>query len=406
MAPAAGEPAADPSRGEGGEGGGGDGEAPDRLLRLPFDLYARCRLAVDATERVRTARGGARALEVLDVGGGPHSIHAFLPGDDVVTVDRSPPPAEWYALPSRFALADGGALPFADGAFDVVVSLDTLEHVPPAWRERLLGELLRVTRGWAVVACPCATDGVADADAAVLSVVERRFGEAFPTVAVLREHLGYGHPEPAAVRGALERGGAVVAQVPSGRLDRWLPMTLVFYSLLALDDDEPVERVQAWYNARFTVDDRRAPAYRQAFLARRGDAAGPEPAEVAAALTPPEAAPRSPAPEPPDAALAAVRAVLEHPLVDLAEARRRRIEELEAAVAGAGEPAGDEGGGHGESGPRAGAGVGVLRRRGIRARRTVTRLPAPLRRLARSVRHQRARLAPRRRRVAGRGGPR
>ena len=29
---------------------------------------------------------------------------------------------------------DGGAIPFDDGSFDVVVSLDTLEHVPPSGR--------------------------------------------------------------------------------------------------------------------------------------------------------------------------------------------------------------------------------------------------------------------------------
>lgn len=315
---------------------GGDVPAPPgSLLRLPFDLYARCRLAVDAIERVRAGAGRGGPLQVLDVGGGPHSMASFLTGDAVVTVDRWPPPSEWYALPSRFALADGARLPFADGAFDVVVSLDTLEHVPQAQRDRLLAELGRVTRGWALVACPCATDGVADADAAVLSVVERRFGEAFPTVAVLREHLGYGHPDPAAVRAALEAGGADVAQVPSGRLDRWVPMTLVFYALLALGDDEPVERVQAWYNARYTVDDRRAPAYRQAFLARWPGAAGPAPDEVAAALVPGDRLAAA-APAPADDGLAAVRTVLEHPLVELAEARQRRIEELESALAAAG----------------------------------------------------------------------
>lgn len=317
---------------------GGQTLAPaGSLLRLPFDLYARCRLAVDAIERVRAGADPDAPLRVLDVGGGPHSVASFLTGDEVVTVDRWAPLSEWYALPSRFALADGARLPFADGAFDVVVSLDTLEHVPQPQRSRLLAELGRVSRGWAVVACPCATEGVADADAAVLSVVERRFGEAFPTVGVLREHLGYGHPDPAAVRAALEAGGAEVAQVPSGRLDRWVPMTLVFYALLALGDDEPVERVQAWYNAGYTVDDRRAPAYRQAFLARRAGASGPAPAEVAAALTPSDHLPPA-APAVADDGLAAVRAVLEHPLVELAQARQRRIEELESALAAAGAP--------------------------------------------------------------------
>lgn len=305
----------------------------ERLLRLPFDLYGRCRLAADAIEQI----AAGRSLSVVDVGGGPHSVAAFMPDADVVTVDRHLPPAGWYDLPDRFVLADGAALPLPDDAVDVAVSLDTLEHVPADSRGRLLDELTRVSRGWVLAACPCATDGVADADRALLAVVERKFGSDFPTVSVLREHLGYGHPVPGEVEAALRARGAEVVRLPSGRLDRWLPMMLVFFHLMGLGDDEPVEQVQAWYNARFARADRAAPAYRQAFLARLPGAEGPDPGELAASLaddSPAAAGPQTATAAPGDPGLAAVRAVLEHPLVELAEARRRRVEELEARLPG------------------------------------------------------------------------
>lgn len=51
-----------------------------------------------------------------------------------------------------FSLADAYRLPFGDGAFDLVLSLETLEHLDhPA---DALSELSRVTRGWCLVSVP------------------------------------------------------------------------------------------------------------------------------------------------------------------------------------------------------------------------------------------------------------
>jgi hypothetical protein len=52
----------------------------------------------------------------------------------------------------RGVVGDGSALPFADAAFDVVISTETLEHVLDA--EQLVGELCRVARRWVVVTTP------------------------------------------------------------------------------------------------------------------------------------------------------------------------------------------------------------------------------------------------------------
>lgn len=292
---------------------------PDPLLRRPFDHYARYRLAADVLAAV-----GARS--VLDVGGGPGSLAAFAPGAEVVATDLHPPSA-WHEAAPVLALADGARLPFADGAFDCVVSLDTLEHVPRDRREALLAEAVRVAAGWVLVVCPCATPGVADADAALLSVVRRRFGEEFSTVGVLTEHLEYGHPDPAAVAATLAAAGAEVVRFPSGRLDRWLPMMLAFFDLLALGHDEPVEAVQAWYNARFYRDDLRDPAYRQAFLARVGPA-GPSPADVAAGLLPDAGEPAVTA-----EAFHALQVVLQEELGPLVHAAEQGRAVAEAALA-------------------------------------------------------------------------
>jgi len=49
-------------------------------------------------------------------------------------------------------IGDAEALPFADAAFDVVVSLRLFGHLPPSARARALREYRRVTRGHVIVA--------------------------------------------------------------------------------------------------------------------------------------------------------------------------------------------------------------------------------------------------------------
>jgi SAM-dependent methyltransferase len=94
---------------------------------------------------------GARPLRVLDVGCGtgladrlllPHV--AALEGVDVsegmVDRARAENPAASYQV------YDGRALPFADGAFDVVFAMCVLHHVEPPDRRGLLHEMGRVTK--------------------------------------------------------------------------------------------------------------------------------------------------------------------------------------------------------------------------------------------------------------------
>jgi SAM-dependent methyltransferase len=248
----------------------------DHLLRRPFDHFARYRLAAE----VVCATAGPHA-RVLDLGGGPGTLQQFLPQADVTSTDLVLP-GEWHEQAPSLVLADGAALPFADDSFDVVVSLDTLEHVVPASREAFLREVGRVASAWGFVVCPYATPGVADADTALRAYVAARFAPDLPTIRILDEHLGYGHPDLEASRAVLADSGPV-ADIPSGRLDRWLAGMLTFFHLLAIGDDEPVEVVQRFLNRNLYEADLAGPAYRHGLLVRTA-AEGPDPQAVLAPL--------------------------------------------------------------------------------------------------------------------------
>ncbi len=79
--------------------------------------------------------GADRAGSVLDVGGLAGSLSRFMPAARVVALNVDGTGDMTYA---------GDTLPFDDCAFDVVVSLDTLEHVSPGGRAHFMAECRRV----------------------------------------------------------------------------------------------------------------------------------------------------------------------------------------------------------------------------------------------------------------------
>lgn len=288
----------------------------DALLRRPFDHFARYRLAAE----IISATVGPDA-HVLDLGGGPGSLQAFMPDATVTSTDMFLP-GKWHEQAPRLVLADGAALPFADDAFDVVVSMDTLEHVRPESRDAFLDETARVAGRWAFVLCPFGTPGVVDADTALREYVVNRFAPDMPTIRILDEHLGYGHPDLDGSRARLEPFGSV-AVMPSGRIDRWFAGMIAFFHLLAIGDDEPVEVTQRFVNRAFYEADLAEPAYRHALLLRTGDDdATPE--DIIGPLLQ-----RATEHAHGDADLDLLRVVLQEALVaSTAEARRDRAEAL------------------------------------------------------------------------------
>jgi hypothetical protein len=119
---------------------------------------------------------------VLDVGGLPGQLDAFLPGSNVLAVNVSPP---------ADLLVDPDGLPFKDGTFPGVTSLDVLEHIPPDDRHRFVHEMLRVSGGRLVLCCPLGSPEHLAAEREVDDWYVELSGEHHPW---LEEHLSYGLP--------------------------------------------------------------------------------------------------------------------------------------------------------------------------------------------------------------------
>ncbi|MDM8084675.1 methyltransferase domain-containing protein [Cellulomonas cellasea] len=231
--------------------------APE-ALELPFDQYQRYATAARAVEGL----GGWSGRRVLDVGGAPGFLELFFDDAQVAVIDR------FGTHGGNFVVADGAHLPFDDDAFDIVISLDTLEHIPAEFRAAFLSECRRVAQDFVVLSAPHDTEGVALAENALQAFVTARFGEVFGT---LQEHIDNGLPKIEDTLTALSGDGWNAVRLPSGYLPRWL-LGMVFHHELLASGLPALPELHRFYNERQSLNDNADPSYRQVVVAsgRRG----------------------------------------------------------------------------------------------------------------------------------------
>jgi hypothetical protein len=222
--------------------------------RLPFDQFQRYTGAAQLIAALGAAKG-----RTLEMGASPGYSEVFFAEADLFFTDR------YGVHEGRFTVADGAALPYPDETFDVVVALDTLEHIFPQHRAAFLREIKRVSRDVVVLSAPHATQDVELAEAALQAFVTARFGEVFET---LQEHTDNGLPDAGETAAALGADGWNVASFGSGYLPRWLLGMVFHHELLATGLPE-LPDLHAFYNRTVAPHDNREPAYRRVFAASR-----------------------------------------------------------------------------------------------------------------------------------------
>jgi len=225
-----------------------------------FDRYARYGGIVRAV-RANLGPGKRTALDVGDNSGW------LLTFDDELLVYSVDVAANREALDGTVAvLGDGARLPVRNGAVDVALSSDALEHVPPDHRDQFVRELARVS-DVVVIAAPFDTPGVAGAEEFV-----RRYVEAVTTDPQdqLDEHAENGLPSLDGTVDVLRDVGFEVAVTGNGNLQDWLLGMVLKHQLTASPMlDRLNAGIDVLYNSSLAARNDVAPYYRHVIVGCR-----------------------------------------------------------------------------------------------------------------------------------------
>ncbi len=231
---------------------------------LPFDQYGRYRMIREIVDALRPTLG--ERLRILDVGGYFRSARGddvlpatlFLPDDHVLVLDTV------ACEHPAYTRGDGRSLHFMADTFDVVISCDTLEHVPAADRPAFWDELLRVARHAVILAAPFASPEVVAAEKLVADFIT---AELHVTQPQLAEHVTYGLPDGASTAALLGERGLAYRRYPTGYVHAWLTMMLFKHYVAGRTADVAVhEQIDTYYTRFFADHERREPAYRQVWV--------------------------------------------------------------------------------------------------------------------------------------------
>ena len=234
----------------------------DRLKELAFDFYERYILLEPIGSLFRPVEPEYR---VLDVGGhtpvfwpGFSSMaKALIPDASVAVVDVVPESGL-----KDYIRASGLQLPFRDETFDLVCSLDTLEHVPAEDRPALLCELLRVTRDGLYVAFPFDSPSNRWAESVVVEYADVVLKNPIPA---LLEHRQFGLPDREQAAGFFSGSSSAWVNFDQGNTDVWLLMMLTYHSLRAPGTDF-VQELNRRFNQVYAAQDWGAPTYRTGYV--------------------------------------------------------------------------------------------------------------------------------------------
>lgn len=172
---------------------------------IEFDRFMRLSTVAEHVNKLDLKKN----TTILDVGGFDGAFALFVHDMKMLVVDP------------QTTGGNGLNIPFPDKHFDVVVSIDALEHLPREKRQQLLQELVRVTRSKLFVNFPEARS--MNAQKIVLSIISNRF---------IQEHVEYKLPKQAETVSFLKKiyPSATITATSYVNIYTWLSWFILFHT--------------------------------------------------------------------------------------------------------------------------------------------------------------------------------
>lgn len=190
----------------------------DSALYLPPDGYSRFFVIISLLEHLYGKTN--KPITILDVGGCSPFLKELLDRTNIsyqlTILDILPKPPE---ITVDYIQADATKSDLPDSSFDVVVSTDTLEHIPKDIKDDFVLACVRLTKGVCILAAPFDTDGVNDGEQLVNDFNKHLFrvGQDW-----LEEHFEHGKPKLDKTQAVLDKAGIPYEHFGTNNLFSWI----------------------------------------------------------------------------------------------------------------------------------------------------------------------------------------
>jgi uncharacterized coiled-coil protein SlyX len=187
-------------------------------LSLGPDGYSRFFVIMGLLENFY--KGSTRTIRILDVGGCSPFLGDLLKKSplktDLTIIDILPKPDDVNAT---YIQGDATKTDMPDGAYDVVITTDVLEHIPPKSKDVFVAACARLAKDVCIIAAPFDTPGVHQAEVMVNEFNKRLFGVGQDW---LEEHFEFKKPSVDATMAVLKKHGAPYTHFGTNNLYSWI----------------------------------------------------------------------------------------------------------------------------------------------------------------------------------------
>ena len=231
---------------------------------LPFDLYTRNYIVSYVINNYYKNRENKSKIKILDIGGKNGRLRDFFDESkfDVLVLDIDPRPD---SDAKEYIVGDARVLPFKPKSFDIVVSFELLEHIPPNDRIKVLENMIKVSKDLVILTAPFYSIEVENAEIRANEYFKKFFGEDHRW---LREHIENGLPKEEDVEEFIRSKSLNFIKIQTNNINNWLLMQLfIFLAYIFGISLERVVEVYRYYNENFLeLGDFLPPTYRKIYV--------------------------------------------------------------------------------------------------------------------------------------------
>lgn len=234
-----------------------------QLLQIDYDQFQRYAAVTVVLKPLLYAwQQNGKSLRILEVGS--HALNllpAFLSPLSIEIVRADLEPQYAGDVGPYVTIEKDQQLPFAKGAFDVVLAMEVLEHIPAESRLPAMKEWSRVSSKGILFTCPNG-EAVIDQERRADADFQARHGRVHPW---LEEHERFGRPTAEQVQSILKTLSLSCHRFNNSPLSEWLPMLLVTEQVFEQGDAELFARFNEMLNSRPFRACIQDPAYRSIY---------------------------------------------------------------------------------------------------------------------------------------------